>query len=37
VDENLVLAGKGIKVLRISDKDVFDNIGGVMEEIWSCL
>ena len=28
-----VLAEMGIKVLRISDKDVFENIDGVMEEI----
>jgi very-short-patch-repair endonuclease len=27
----------GIKVLRFSDRDVFENMGGVMEEIWSCL
>ena len=27
----------GIKVLRFSDGDVFENIGGVMEGIWSCL
>ena len=27
----------GIKVLRFSDRDVFENVGGVMEEIWSCL
>ena len=26
-----------IKVLRFSDRDVFKNIGGVMEGIWSCL
>ena len=32
-----VLAEMGIKVLRISDKDVFENIGGVVEGIWSCL
>jgi very-short-patch-repair endonuclease len=32
-----VLAEMGIKVLRISDKDVFENMGGVMEGIWSCL
>jgi very-short-patch-repair endonuclease len=32
-----VLAEMGIKVFRISDKDVFENIGGVMEGIWSCL
>jgi len=27
----------GIKVLRFSDRDVFENMGGVMEVIWSCL
>jgi very-short-patch-repair endonuclease len=27
----------GMKVLRFSDSDVFENIGGVMERIWSCL
>ena len=32
-----VLIGMGIKVLRFSDKDVFEDIGGVMEGIWSCL
>jgi len=32
-----VLIKMGIKVLRFSDRDVFENIGGVMEEIWSCL
>ena len=34
---NNVLTKTGIKVLRFSDRDVFENIGGVMEEIWSCL
>lgn len=32
-----VLVEMGIKVLRFSDRDVFENIGGVMEGIWSCL
>jgi very-short-patch-repair endonuclease len=32
-----VLIEMGIKVLRFSDRDVFENIGGVMEVIWSCL
>ena len=32
-----VLSEMGIQVLRYSDRDVFENIGGVMEEIWSCL
>jgi very-short-patch-repair endonuclease len=32
-----VLRKMGIKVLRFSDRDVFENMGGVMEEIWSCL
>jgi len=27
----------GIEVLRFSDRDVFENIGGVMERIRSCL
>jgi very-short-patch-repair endonuclease len=32
-----VLIEMGIKVLRFSDRDVFENIAGVMEGIWSCL
>ena len=32
-----VLKKMGIKVLRFSDRDIFENIGGVMEGIWSCL
>jgi very-short-patch-repair endonuclease len=32
-----ILGGMGITVLRFSDRDVFENIGGVMERIWSCL
>jgi very-short-patch-repair endonuclease len=32
-----VLTKMGIKVLGFSDRDVFENTGGVMEEIWSCL
>ena len=24
-------------ILSFSDRDVFENIGGVMEEIWGCL
>ena len=32
-----VLREMEIKVLRFSDRDVFENIGEVMEEIWSCL
>jgi very-short-patch-repair endonuclease len=32
-----VLTEMGIKVLRFSDRDVFENIGGVMERMWSCL
>jgi very-short-patch-repair endonuclease len=27
----------GINVLRFSDRDVFENMGGVMEGIWRCL
>ena len=32
-----VLREMRIKVLRFSDRDVFENMGGVMEGIWSCL
>ena len=32
-----VLTEMGIKALRFSDRDVFENIDGVMEGIWSCL
>jgi len=32
-----VLTEMGIKVLRFSDRDVFENIGGVTEGIWSSL
>jgi very-short-patch-repair endonuclease len=32
-----VLREMGIKVLRFSDRDVFENMDGVMEGIWSCL
>ncbi len=32
-----VLTEMEIKVLRFSDRDVFKNIGGVMEVIWSSL
>ena len=31
------LASVGIKVLRFSDKEVFANLKGVMERIWSYL
>ena len=31
------LAKKGITVLRFSDKEIFENIGGVLETIWSYL
>jgi very-short-patch-repair endonuclease len=32
-----VFTRMGIKVLRFSDRDIFENIGGVMEGIWRCL
>lgn len=32
-----VLLGTGLKVLRFSDKEVFHNINGVLERIWSHL
>ncbi|MDO9584890.1 MAG: DUF559 domain-containing protein [Syntrophales bacterium] len=28
------MAGIGLKVLRFSDRDVFENLNGVMEKIW---
>jgi very-short-patch-repair endonuclease len=31
------LAEMGMTVLRFSDRDVFETIGGVMKEIWGCL
>ena len=27
--------GIGLKVLRFSDKEVFENLSGVVEEIWN--
>ena len=32
-----VLREMGIKVLRFSDREVFENMDGVMQGIWSCL
>jgi len=32
-----VLKKMGLKVLRFSDRDVFENMGGVMEEVWGYL
>jgi very-short-patch-repair endonuclease len=32
-----VLKKMGLKVLRFSDRDVFENMSGVLEEVWSCL
>ena len=32
-----VLIGMGVKVLRFSDREVFEDIGEVMERIWSYL
>jgi very-short-patch-repair endonuclease len=32
-----VLRELGIKVLRISDREIFENMDGVMQGIWSCL
>ncbi len=31
------LAKMGIKVLRFSDREIFKNVTGVMESIWSQL
>jgi very-short-patch-repair endonuclease len=32
-----VLRKMGIKVIRFCDRDVFENMDGVMERIWNCL
>jgi very-short-patch-repair endonuclease len=32
-----VLRKMGIEVIRFSDRDVFENMGEVMEGIWNCL
>jgi len=29
------MVGVGLKVLRFSDKEVFENLRGVFEEIWN--
>ena len=31
------MASIGIKVLRFSDREIFENLVGVLEKIWSCL
>jgi very-short-patch-repair endonuclease len=31
------LEDAGLRVLRFSDRDVFENLQGVLEKIWSCL
>jgi very-short-patch-repair endonuclease len=32
-----VLSEMGIRVLRFSDREVFENMNGVMERVWGCL
>src|SRR4030042_3615509 len=32
-----ILGEMGIKVLRFSDRDIFENIGGGRGRVWSCL
>ena len=32
-----ILQKTGLKVLRLSDRDVMQNLAGVLEGIWSCL
>ena len=32
-----VLIEMGMNILRFSDREVFEHIGGVMERVWSCL
>jgi len=29
------MARIGLKVLRFSDRDVFENLDGILEEIWA--
>lgn len=36
-ERDSVLIRMGLKVIRFSDRDIFENIDGVMGEIWSCL
>jgi very-short-patch-repair endonuclease len=31
------LRGEGLRILRFSDKEIFENIAGVLEKIWSIL
>ena len=31
------MEGIGLQVLRFSDREVFENMRGVIEKIWSCL
>ena len=31
------MEGIGLRVLRFSDREVFENMGGVIETIWNCL
>ena len=31
------LSRLGLRVLRVSDRDIFENIDGVMGQIWNCL
>ena len=31
------MEGKGLRVLRFSDRDIFENLRGVTEKIWSYL
>lgn len=31
------IKGMGLNILRFSDRDIFENLRGVLEKIWSCL
>jgi very-short-patch-repair endonuclease len=31
------MEGIGLRVLRFSDREVFENMTGVIEKIWDCL
>jgi very-short-patch-repair endonuclease len=33
----IALREMGIKILRFADRDIFENMGGVIEAIWHCL
>ena len=36
-DRDKYLEGEGLRVLRFSDRDIFENMEGILESIWSSL